>query len=77
MLRLFRSRLVWLTIGLLTLAGTAFWVVVAVVAAIMTAAAGGADPDPDALARVAVPLGMLAAAGTVVLGSGCRCGSRW
>ena len=30
MFRLFRSRLVWLTIGVLTLAGTAFWIMAAV-----------------------------------------------
>ena len=68
MFRLFRSRLVWLTIGVLTLAGTAFWIVVAVVAAVMTTAAGGAEPNPDELARVSVPLGMLAAAGAAALG---------
>lgn len=68
MFRLFRSRSVWLTIGLLALAGTAFWIVVAVVSAAMTTAAGGGDPDPDEPAQVAVPLGMLAATGTVALG---------
>jgi hypothetical protein len=68
MFRLFRSRLVWLTIGVLTLAGTAFWLVVAVVAAVMTTAAGGADRDPDELAQVAMPLGQLAALATAALG---------
>jgi len=68
MSRLFRSRLVWLTIGLLTLAGTAFWITVVIVAAVMTTAAGGADPDPDELTRVAVPLGMLASLAAAVLG---------
>ena len=68
MFRLFRSRLVWLTIGVLTLAGTAFWIVVAFVAAVMTTAAGGADPDPDEVARVAVAIGMLAALAAAVLG---------
>jgi hypothetical protein len=68
MFRLFRSRLVWLTIGLLTLAGTAFWIVVVVAAAIMMTTSGGADPDPDELAQVAVPLGMLAATGGAAVG---------
>jgi hypothetical protein len=67
MFRLFRSRLVWLTIGVLTLAGVAFWMVIAVVAAVMTTAAGGNEPDPDQLANVAVPLGMLAALATIVV----------
>jgi hypothetical protein len=66
MLRLYRSRLVWLTLGVLTLAGVAFWLAVAVVAVVMTTAASGADPDPDALARAAVPAGLLPKA---------RCGS--
>jgi hypothetical protein len=60
--------LAWLTIGMLILAGTTFWIVVAVVAAVMTATAGGADPDPDELAQIAVPIGMLAATAAVVLG---------
>jgi hypothetical protein len=68
MFRLFRSRLVWLTIGVLTLTGTAFWIVVAAVATVMTTAAGGSDPDPDELAQVAMPLGMLAATSTAVFG---------
>jgi hypothetical protein len=68
MIRLFRSRLVWLTIGLLTLAGTAFWITVVIVAAVMTTAAGGADPDSDELTQVAVPLGMLAALAAAVGG---------
>jgi hypothetical protein len=68
MLRLFRSRLVWLTIGVLTLAGTAFWVTVVIVAVVMTTSAGGADPDPDEFTRVAVPLGMLAALAAAVGG---------
>ena len=68
MFRLFRSRLVWLTIAVLTLTGTAFWIVVAVVAALMTTAAGGDDPDPDELAQVAMPLGMLAATSAAVFG---------
>jgi hypothetical protein len=66
--RLFRSRLVWLTIGVLILAGTAFWITVVIVAVVMTTAAGGADPDPDELARAAVPIGMLAALAAAVLG---------
>jgi len=66
--RLFRSRLVWLTIGVLTLAGTAFWISVVIVAAVMSTAAGGADPDPDEVTRVAVPLGMLAALAAAVGG---------
>ena len=66
MFRLFRSRSVWLAIGVFTLAGTAFWIVFAAVAAIMSTAAGGADPDE--VARVAVPLGMLAALAAAVLG---------
>ena len=68
MFRLFWSRLVWLAIGVLTLAGRAFWMVVAVVAAVMTTTAGGAEPNPDELAQVAVPLGMLAALAAAVLG---------
>jgi hypothetical protein len=67
MFRLFQSRLVWLTIGVLTLAGTASWMVAAIVAAVMTKAAGGNDPDPDQLANVAVPLGMLAALAMIVV----------
>jgi hypothetical protein len=66
--RLFRSRVVWLTIGLLTLAGTAFWITVVIVAVVMSTAGAGADPDPDELARVAVPVGMLAALAAAVLG---------
>lgn len=66
MFRLFRSRLAWLTIGVLTLAGIAFWIVAALAAAVITTAAGGNDPDPDQLAMVAVPLGMLAALATIV-----------
>jgi hypothetical protein len=58
---------VWLTIGVLTLAGTTFWIVVAVVAAVMSTAAGGAVPAPDELARVAVPVAMLAATGAATL----------
>jgi hypothetical protein len=68
MFRLFRSGWVWLAIGVLTLAGTAFWILVAVVAAVMSTAAGGADPDPDEVAQVAVPLGMLAALAAAVFG---------
>lgn len=68
MFRLFRSRLVWLTIGVLTLTGTAFWVVVVTVAAIMTTAVGGTEPDPDDVARVAVPLGLLTVAAGLVIG---------
>jgi hypothetical protein len=66
MIRLFRSRLVWLTIGVLTLAGTAFWITVVIVAVVMSTAAGDADPDPGELARVAVPIGMLAALAAAV-----------
>jgi hypothetical protein len=58
--RLFRSRLVWLTIGVLTVAGTAFLIVVVAVAFVMYAAAGGTDPEPDELGRIAGPLGLLA-----------------
>jgi hypothetical protein len=65
MFRLFRSRWVWLAIGVLTLAGTAFWIAVAVVAAVMSTAAG---PGPDELTRVAMPLGMLAALAAAVFG---------
>jgi hypothetical protein len=65
MFRLFRSRLLWLTIGVLTLVGVAFWLVVVAAAVLMTMATGGADPDPDELARVAVPFGLLAALATV------------
>jgi hypothetical protein len=68
MIRLFRSRLVWLTIGLLTLAGTAFWITVVIVAVVMSTAAGGAVPDLDELAQAAVPLAMLAALAAAVLG---------
>jgi hypothetical protein len=66
--RLFRSQLVWLTIGLLTLAGTAFWIAVVIVTVVMSTVAGGADPDPDELAQVAVPIGMLAAIAAAVSG---------
>lgn len=52
-------------IGVLTVAGTAFWMVVVAVAVVMSAASGGADPDPDELARVAVPVGMLVAIAAV------------
>lgn len=68
MFRLFRSWLVWLTIGVLTLTGTVFWVVVVPVAAIMSTAVGGIEPDPDDVARVAVPLGLLTVAAGLVIG---------
>jgi hypothetical protein len=68
MFRLFRSRLLWLTIGVLTVGGVAFWTVVVAVAVVMYATAAVADPEPDRLAGVGVSLGLLAA---IIAVAGC------
>jgi hypothetical protein len=59
-----RSKAVWLGIGVVTAAGAAFVYTVAFTTAVAIAVRGD-EVDPDAVAEVATPLGLLAAVATL------------
>jgi hypothetical protein len=58
-----RSRIVWVAVGVVTVAGVAFVLTVAVTAAVVVAVRGE-DVDPDQVAELATSLGLLAVATT-------------
>jgi hypothetical protein len=59
-----RSRIVWVAVGVVTVAGVAFVLTVAVVAAVVIAVRGE-DVDPDQVAELATSLGLLAVAAAI------------
>jgi hypothetical protein len=59
-----RSRIVWIAIGVLTVAGVAFVLTVAVTAAVVIAVQGE-DVDPNQVAELATSLGLLAVAAAI------------
>ena len=83
-----RSRIVWIGVGVVTVAGVAFVFTVAVTTAVVIFIQGQ-DVDPDEFAELATPLGLAAAAaiarwsphGALCTGPGpvcgCRCTRRW
>jgi len=59
-----RSRILWIAVGMVTVAGVAFVVTVAVTAAVVIAVRGE-NVDPDQVAELATSLGLLAVAAAI------------